>query len=102
MTDLKLWKKKQRIDDSVKMFIIVLGYGDIAKALLYRGWVKNPNSVSPCFDFKFRNRLQQFIRILDCESLSQVYMFNHQSWIMQISKQFNLVQQQIHILPKGI
>ena len=52
ITDLKAWKKKQRLDDSIKVFIISGGYPDIVKALQQRGWVRNPDSGSPCFDLK--------------------------------------------------
>lgn len=41
------------MDDSIKVYVIVGGYGDIAKALNNRGWVKNPDQNSPCYDYKF-------------------------------------------------
>lgn len=53
ITDLKIWKKKQRLDDSVRVFIIMGGYPDLKKALLKRGWVENPDHRSPCYDLKF-------------------------------------------------
>lgn len=53
ITDLKQWKKKQRIDDAIKVYMIIGGYGDIAKGLNSRGWIKNPDTNSPCFDYKF-------------------------------------------------
>lgn len=47
------WKKKHRVDDKTKVFIIKGGYGDIKRALKSRGWVENPDKESPCFDFKW-------------------------------------------------
>ena len=52
ITDMKEWKKKNRLEPSTKVFIINKGgYGDIKKALKSRGWVENKDRDSPCFDF---------------------------------------------------
>jgi len=51
ITDMKEWKKRQRVDEKTKVFIIRGGYGDIKRALKSRGWVENKDRDSPCFDF---------------------------------------------------
>lgn len=51
ITDMKEWKKKNRVDPETKVFIIKGGYGDIKRALKSRGWVENKERDSPCFDF---------------------------------------------------
>jgi hypothetical protein len=38
ITDLAVWKKKQKLDESTKVFIISGGYGAMKKALKSRGW----------------------------------------------------------------
>jgi hypothetical protein len=47
------WKKKNRVDENTKVFIIRGGYGDIKKALKDRGWVENKDKDSCCFDLKW-------------------------------------------------
>ena len=51
ITDMALWKKKNRVDPDTKVFICYGGYRDIRKALKGRGWVENKDKDSPCFDF---------------------------------------------------
>lgn len=51
ITDMKEWKKKNRVDPDTKVFIIKGGYGDVKRALKSRGWVENKERDSPCFDF---------------------------------------------------
>ena len=53
ITDLTQWKKKQRLPDDTKVFIVMGGYPDIKKALKARGWVQNPDIYSPCYDLKY-------------------------------------------------
>ena len=53
ITDLSQWKRKNRLEESGKVFIITGGYADLKRALKERGWVQNPDYNSPCFDFKF-------------------------------------------------
>ena len=50
---MKEWKKKNRVEDNQKVFIVKGGYRDVRKALLRRGWVENPDVESPCFDLKW-------------------------------------------------
>jgi tubulin monoglycylase TTLL3/8 len=47
------WKKKNRVDENTKVFIVKGGYGDIKRALKTRGWVENKDKDSPCFDLKY-------------------------------------------------
>jgi tubulin monoglycylase TTLL3/8 len=50
---LAVWKKKNRVDEKTKVFIVKGGYGDIKRALKSRGWVENKDKESPCFDLKY-------------------------------------------------
>jgi len=47
------WKKKHRLDPSTKVFIVSGGYSSIKKALLDRGWFRNMDPKSTCFDLKW-------------------------------------------------
>lgn len=51
ITDMKEWKKKNRVEADTKVFIIKGGYQDVRKALKSRGWVENKDKDSPCYDF---------------------------------------------------
>jgi tubulin monoglycylase TTLL3/8 len=53
ITDMATWRKKNRVDDSTKVFIIKGGYGDVKKALKKRGWFENKDKDSTCFDLKW-------------------------------------------------
>jgi tubulin monoglycylase TTLL3/8 len=53
ITDMATWKKKYRVDEDTKVFIIKGGYPDVKKALKSRGWVENKDKDSPCFDLKW-------------------------------------------------
>ena len=53
ITDLSTWKKKHRVDENTKVFIIKGGYDDIKRALKQRGWVENKDKDSVCFDLKW-------------------------------------------------
>ncbi len=52
-TDYSEWKKKNRLEQTDKVFIITGGYPDLKRALKQRGWLQNPDSSSPFFDLKF-------------------------------------------------
>lgn len=98
ITDLKQWKKKQRLEEGIKVFIVIGGYPDVTKALMNRGWVRNPDAGSPCFDYKFTlhnsdvdyNQLQDFqmvnhfakmicitTKVGLCKSLNNLIWFNN-------------------------
>ena len=47
------WKKKNRVDEDTKVFIVRGGYGDDKRALKKRGWVENKDKDSICFDLKW-------------------------------------------------
>jgi len=51
ITDMKEWRKKNRVDADTKVFIIKGGYGDVKRGLKARGWVENKEKDSPCYDF---------------------------------------------------
>ncbi len=50
---MAVWKKKHRVDEKTKVFIVKGGYGDIKRALKQRGWVENKDKDSCCFDLKY-------------------------------------------------
>ena len=47
------WRKKYRVDDETKVFIIKGGYGDAKRALKQRGWIENKDKESCCYDLKW-------------------------------------------------
>ena len=53
ITDMAQWKKKNRIDENTKVFIVSGGYSTIKKELLARGWFRNQDTKSTCFDLKW-------------------------------------------------
>lgn len=50
------WKKKHKVPDDAKVFIINGGYGFLKKTLKKRGWFENKDMDSPCFDLKWTLR----------------------------------------------
>lgn len=50
--NLEEWKKRNKIDKYIKVFICFIGYPDMRKALLNRGWHENLDQDSLLFDFK--------------------------------------------------
>ena len=53
ITDIAVWRKKNKVDEKTKVFIIKGGYGDIRRALKMRGWVENKDKDSVCFNLKY-------------------------------------------------
>jgi len=53
ITDMAVWKKKYWLEPQTKVFIVHGGYGSIKNALLERGWFRNKDHKSPCFDLKW-------------------------------------------------
>ena len=49
------------------------GYPDFKNALLQRGWVKNPDSKSPCYELKFTLMGKD----IDYGSLNETQIVNH-------------------------
>ena len=41
ITDMAIWKRKNKVSEDTKVFICSGGYPDIKKALKLRGWVEN-------------------------------------------------------------
>lgn len=73
VTDLAEWRKKNRLEEGEKVFIITGGYKDLKNALIERGWVRNPDFNSPCFDYKFTLQIKE----IDFEHLQDFQMVNH-------------------------
>jgi len=54
ITDMKEWKKKNKVDPRTKVFIVKgQKYPPLKEALFERGWVENYEKKSPCFDLKW-------------------------------------------------
>ena len=72
ITDLDEWKKKNRLENGEKVFIITGGYNELKKALRDRGWVQNPDCHSPCFDLKFalQGREIDYDKLLDFQTVN--------------------------------
>eukprot|EP01022_Parablepharisma_sp_SALTPOND_P001103 TRINITY_DN1055_c0_g1_i2.p2 TRINITY_DN1055_c0_g1~~TRINITY_DN1055_c0_g1_i2.p2 ORF type:complete len:1006 (+),score=166.16 TRINITY_DN1055_c0_g1_i2:6008-9025(+) len=73
ITDITLWKKKQKLDESTKVFIIMGGYPDIKRALKKRGWVENKQKRSVCFDLKWTLKAKH----IDYSGLLENQIVNH-------------------------
>ncbi len=73
ITDFGSWKKRHRITDDTKVFIVTGGYGDIKKALKKRGWLENKQQNSNCFDFKWVINNKE----IDYSSLQEYQVVNH-------------------------
>ena len=73
ITDMKEWKKKNRVDDQTKVFICTGGYGDVKRALKKRGWVENKDKDSVCFDLKWTLKTKD----IDVNKLEDHQIVNH-------------------------
>ncbi|KAL4480394.1 hypothetical protein ABPG74_020910 [Tetrahymena malaccensis] len=73
ITDLELWKKKQRLPADIKVFIVTGGYHDISRALKKRGWIANPDTKSPCYNFRWSLQTKD----IDYENLKDFQIVNH-------------------------
>ena len=56
ITDMKVWRKKNQVEDDQRVFIVSGGYGWLKKTLRKRGWKENKDHDSPCWDFKWTLR----------------------------------------------
>ncbi len=73
VVDLAEWRKKNRLEPETRVFILTGGYSSLRQALYERGWVRNPDPGSPCFDLKYT--LQS--REIDFNALRDGQMVNH-------------------------
>ena len=73
ISDMATWKKKNRVDEKTKVFIVMGGYGDLKRALKRRGWVENKDHSSPCFDLKWTLKGKD----LDHSQLTDGQIVNH-------------------------
>lgn len=74
ITDMNIFKKKHKLLDTDKVFIIVGCYPDIRKALKSRGgWYENLGITSPCFDLKWTVRRKD----IDFDNLKDYQLCNH-------------------------
>ena len=74
ITDITLYKKRYKLKESDKIFIIVGCYPDIRKALKLRGcWHENLDINSPCFDLKWTVRRKD----IDFDNLQEHQLCNH-------------------------
>lgn len=73
ITDMATWRKKNRVDENTKVFIIMGGYKDLKKALKARGWVENKDKESACFDLKYTLKSKD----IDQNNLQDFQIVNH-------------------------
>lgn len=73
ITDMATWKKKNRVDNDTKVFIVKGGYGDVKRALKKRGWVQNKDGESPCFDLKYTLKTKD----IDVNTIKDHQIVNH-------------------------
>ena len=73
ITDIDLWKKRNKVEEEKRIFIIMGGYGDIRRALKKRGWVENKEKESPCFDLKWTLKGKD----IDFQHLQDNQIVNH-------------------------
>eukprot|EP00357_Protocruzia_adherens_P000980 CAMPEP_0115047060 /NCGR_PEP_ID=MMETSP0216-20121206/49101_1 /TAXON_ID=223996 /ORGANISM="Protocruzia adherens, Strain Boccale" /LENGTH=963 /DNA_ID=CAMNT_0002430223 /DNA_START=247 /DNA_END=3138 /DNA_ORIENTATION=- len=69
ITDMPTWKKRNKVPEKTKVFMVMGGYPEIRKSLLKRGWVENKDHQSPCFDLKWT---------LKGKDLNQDQLLDHQ------------------------
>lgn len=67
------WKKKNRVDEKTKVFIVKGGYGDVKHALKQRGWVENKDKDSCCFNLKWTLKTKD----IDTNNLLDYQIVNH-------------------------
>jgi len=53
ITDLSIWKKAMGIPRKTRIFQASGGYSTLVDDLEGRGWVRNKNFFSPCFNFRW-------------------------------------------------
>ena len=73
ITDMKEWRKRNRVEKGQKVFIIKGPYNDVRKALLHRGWFENKDVESPCFDLKWCLKMKDIY----AEKLEKYQIVNH-------------------------
>ena len=86
ITDMKEWKKKNKVDPDTKVFIVKGGYGDVRRALRARGWVENKDKESPCFDFLWTLMTKDVVHA----ELSPHQLVNHFSTATSITTKVGL------------
>ena len=73
ITDMKTWKKKNKVEEETRIFIVSGGYGFLKKSLRKRGWVENKDPNSICFDLKWTLKSKD----IDHNNLSLNQLVNH-------------------------
>ncbi len=73
ITDMKTWKKKNKVEEETRIFIVSGGYGFLKKSLRKRGWVENKDPNSVCFDLKWTLKSKD----IDHNNLSLNQLVNH-------------------------
>lgn len=74
ITDMAQYKKRHKLSENDKVFIICGCYPDIRKGLIARGnWHENLDVTSPCFDLKWTIRRKE----IDFDSLQSHQICNH-------------------------
>jgi tubulin monoglycylase TTLL3/8 len=86
ITDMKEWKKRNKVADETKVFIVKGGYGDIKRALKARGWVENKDKNSVCFDLKYTLKTSD----IDFDHLLPGQIVNHYGKTTSITRKVGL------------
>ncbi|CAG9316971.1 TTLL8_3 [Blepharisma stoltei] len=73
ITDISIFRKKYKLSEKDKIFVINGTYPDIRKALLDRDWFENPDVNSPCFDLIWTVRRKD----IDFPNLQEHQLCNH-------------------------
>ncbi len=73
ISDLSEWKRKKKVDPSAKVFIISGGYKTIKAELLSRGWIRNSDLSSSCFDLKWVLKGKD----IDFQNMQESQIVNH-------------------------
>ncbi|KRX02871.1 hypothetical protein PPERSA_04074 [Pseudocohnilembus persalinus] len=86
ITDIQQWKKKNNVDPKTKVYIVKGGYHNLREGFERRGWVKNQDPFSPCFDYKWTTKIIDIQ--FDCLSENQIV--NHFDQSQCITSKFGL------------
>eukprot|EP00002_Diphylleia_rotans_P020500 TRINITY_DN3974_c1_g1_i6.p1 TRINITY_DN3974_c1_g1~~TRINITY_DN3974_c1_g1_i6.p1 ORF type:complete len:725 (-),score=132.85 TRINITY_DN3974_c1_g1_i6:1220-3394(-) len=71
--DMKEWKRKKRIEEKTKVFMVNGPYPDARQLFLERGWVENTDPESPFYDFRWCLKGQD----IDFKNLRKEQVVNH-------------------------
>eukprot|EP00741_Cyanophora_paradoxa_P013406 tig00020685_g12945.t1 len=86
--ELAIWRKRNGIGESTKVFIITGCYPDVRRSLLARGWFENTDQESPWFDLKWALRGKE----IDHKNLKRNQIVNHFSKNTEVTTKVGLAR----------